>query len=127
MARDVIAILDHLNLQRVAVFGWSDGGMTGLNLAMNYTDRIDRLFVYGGQIHYNQTHFPGKDDPIVNSKSGTLESNFENGGVTPPSSDEGAEEQKRLRKRQEGGEEFWCESISPMPERCVDMYAGVLA
>ena len=124
MARDVLALLDHLSIPRVAIFGWSDGGMTGLNVAMNYTDRVDRLFVYGAQIHYNQTHFPGRQDPIVNSGSGTLESGFANGGVTLPREEE---EREGLRKRQEGGEEFWCESISPFPERCADMYAGVLA
>lgn len=124
MARDAIAILDHLGIERVAVFGWSDGGITGLNLAMNYTDRIDRLFAYGAQIHYNQTDFPGRDDAIINSKTGTLESSFDNGGVTLA---EEKEQQRKLSKRNEGGDEFWCESISPMPERCDDMYAGVLA
>lgn len=118
MARDVIAILDHLEISKVAVVGWSDGAMTGLNLAMNYTDRIDRVFAYGAQAHFNQS-FPGKNDPIINSATGTLHSNFETNGTT-------VAEQKVL-KRQEGGEEFWCESISPFPNRCVDMYAGVLA
>ena len=125
MARDAIAVLDHLNISRVAVFGWSDGGMTGLNLAMNSTDRIDRVFAYGAQIHYNQTDFPGRDNPIVDSESGTLESSFDNGGVTQPAV--GEKQQRKLSKRQESGEEFWCESISPMPERCAEMYAGVAA
>jgi len=47
MAEDVIGLLDALKMQRVSVVGWSDGGVIGLDLALNYPDRLDRLFAFG--------------------------------------------------------------------------------
>jgi pimeloyl-ACP methyl ester carboxylesterase len=47
MADDVIALLDHLGIERAAVVGWSDGGATGLDLAIRHPDRLTRLFVLG--------------------------------------------------------------------------------
>ncbi|KAF9047101.1 alpha/beta-hydrolase [Hymenopellis radicata] len=55
IARDTIALLDHLDLPKVAVVGWSDGAITGLNMAMNYTDRIDRVFAHAANAHHNQS------------------------------------------------------------------------
>jgi 3-oxoadipate enol-lactonase len=43
LARDALALLDELGLERVAFCGCSLGGMTGLWLAINAADRIDRL------------------------------------------------------------------------------------
>ena len=42
-ARDALALLDELGLERVALCGCSLGGMTGLWLAINAPERIDRL------------------------------------------------------------------------------------
>lgn len=47
MAEDVIGLLDALKMQRVSVVGWSDGGIIGLDLALNHPDRLDRLFAFG--------------------------------------------------------------------------------
>ncbi|CAF4271393.1 unnamed protein product [Rotaria sp. Silwood2] len=47
MTSDVIALLDYLNIERVHVVGWSDGGIIGLNLAMNYQNRLISLFAFG--------------------------------------------------------------------------------
>jgi pimeloyl-ACP methyl ester carboxylesterase len=47
MAEDMIALLDHLRVQRVDVMGWSDGGDIGLDLAINHPDRIDHLVTFG--------------------------------------------------------------------------------
>jgi pimeloyl-ACP methyl ester carboxylesterase len=43
MADDMVRLLDHLQLDRVDVVGWSDGGIIGLDLAMRYPERIRRL------------------------------------------------------------------------------------
>jgi pimeloyl-ACP methyl ester carboxylesterase len=45
---DLISIFDRLNIPKVAVIGWSDGGIVGLDIAMNFTSRLDRLFSFGG-------------------------------------------------------------------------------
>lgn len=46
MADDVIAILDHLKIGRAAIVGWSDGAITGLELAMRFPARVTRLFAF---------------------------------------------------------------------------------
>ncbi len=47
MAEDVIALMDSLGVRRADVMGWSDGGIVGLDLAMNHPDRIDHLVAFG--------------------------------------------------------------------------------
>lgn len=47
MATDVVAVLDHLNIARASVVGWSDGGEVALKLGINFPERVNRLFVFG--------------------------------------------------------------------------------
>ena len=47
MADDVIGLLDALKIARVNVVGWSDGGIIGLDLALNHPDRLAGLFAFG--------------------------------------------------------------------------------
>ena len=47
MATDVIAVLDHLNIERASVVGWSDGGEVALKLGIKFPERVNRLFVFG--------------------------------------------------------------------------------
>jgi pimeloyl-ACP methyl ester carboxylesterase len=47
MAGDVLAVLDHLKLERAALVGWSDGGEIALKLAIDHPDRVAKLFVFG--------------------------------------------------------------------------------
>lgn len=47
MAEDVVALLDHLHVRRFDVMGWSDGGIVGLDLAMNHPDRVKHLVTFG--------------------------------------------------------------------------------
>jgi pimeloyl-ACP methyl ester carboxylesterase len=47
LASDVLAFLDYLKLPQVDLVGWSDGGIIGLDLAMQHPDRLHRLAVYG--------------------------------------------------------------------------------
>jgi pimeloyl-ACP methyl ester carboxylesterase len=46
MASDVVGLLDHLGIPKVAIVGWSDGAIIGLSLAMNHPDRVARLFAF---------------------------------------------------------------------------------
>jgi len=50
-ADDAAALLDFLNVGTVAVAGWSDGGVTGLELAMKRPDRVSRLFAFGANMN----------------------------------------------------------------------------
>jgi len=47
MAKDVIGLMDYLKIDKASIVGWSDGGIIGLDIAMNYPDRLNRLFAYG--------------------------------------------------------------------------------
>jgi 3-oxoadipate enol-lactonase len=43
LAADVVAVWDALGIKRSSVLGLSLGGMTGIGLALNYPDRVERL------------------------------------------------------------------------------------
>lgn len=44
MASDYLALLDFLKVDKVALVGWSDGGIIGLDIAMKHPERLTRLF-----------------------------------------------------------------------------------
>jgi pimeloyl-ACP methyl ester carboxylesterase len=47
MMDDVVALLDHLQISRAAIVGWSDGAIIGLDMAMRHPDRVSRVFAFG--------------------------------------------------------------------------------
>ncbi|MBO4226334.1 alpha/beta fold hydrolase [Bradyrhizobium neotropicale] len=47
MTDDVVALLDHLQIPRAAIIGWSDGAIIGLDMAMRHPDRVSRVFAFG--------------------------------------------------------------------------------
>src|SRR5438093_4168471 len=47
MAEDVIALMNALGVKRFDVMGWSDGGVTGIDLAIHHPDRLRRLVTFG--------------------------------------------------------------------------------
>src|SRR5262249_45114050 len=46
MASDVVALLDHLGIEKVALIGWSDGAIIGLDIAMHHPERLSKLFAF---------------------------------------------------------------------------------
>ncbi|MDR7256386.1 pimeloyl-ACP methyl ester carboxylesterase [Sphingomonas sp. BE270] len=46
-ASDTLAVLDTVGAHKASVVGLSDGGITGLILAIEHPERVDRLFVWG--------------------------------------------------------------------------------
>lgn len=47
MADDVVGLLDHLGVRHVDLVGWSDGGCTEFDLALNHPERLAGLFAFG--------------------------------------------------------------------------------
>jgi pimeloyl-ACP methyl ester carboxylesterase len=46
MANDVLAVMDHLNLDKVSLVGWSDGACTALILADLHPERVAGVFFF---------------------------------------------------------------------------------
>ena len=46
MADDYLALLDYLKIGKVALVGWSDGGIIGLDIAIRHPERLSRLFAF---------------------------------------------------------------------------------
>src|SRR5262249_19007649 len=46
-AEDAVALLDALAIPSAAIVGWSDGAVTGLQLALTRQQRVAKLFAFG--------------------------------------------------------------------------------
>jgi pimeloyl-ACP methyl ester carboxylesterase len=55
MAADVLELLDLLRIRQVSLVGWSDGGIIGLDLAINHPERLHRLFAFGANADLSGT------------------------------------------------------------------------
>ena len=47
MANDVLGLMDHLGIDKASIVGWSDGGIIGLEIAINHPDRLNKVVAYG--------------------------------------------------------------------------------
>lgn len=115
--RDAIALLDHLGIHKVAVVGWSDGAITGLDLAMNYSSRIEKVFAHGANIQANMS-IPGVNDPIINSESGGLGSDETTNGTTYSING-------NFTRRATMEDPYACDKISPTPHKCAAMEEAI--
>ena len=50
MASDYLALLDYLKIPKVDLVGWSDGGIIGIDIALNHPERLDRLFAQAANV-----------------------------------------------------------------------------
>jgi len=46
MASDVVGLLDHLEIKKAVIVGWSDGAIIGLDIAMKHPERVSKLFAF---------------------------------------------------------------------------------
>lgn len=63
MAGDGVALLDHLNLERAHIFGYSMGARISAQLAITYPDRVGSLIL--GGLGYGMVDGVGDWDPIA--------------------------------------------------------------
>lgn len=47
MAADVLALMDQLGIDKADLVGWSDGGIIGLDMAINHPERLNKVVAYG--------------------------------------------------------------------------------
>jgi pimeloyl-ACP methyl ester carboxylesterase len=52
-ASDLSILMDSLRIQNVSIVGWSDGGITGLVMAMKHSSKVNKLFTFGA--NYNKS------------------------------------------------------------------------
>jgi pimeloyl-ACP methyl ester carboxylesterase len=65
MAGDTLKLLDLLHVRQVSLVGWSDGGIIGLDLAINHPDRLRRLFAFGANADPSGVYENAADAPLV--------------------------------------------------------------
>ncbi len=44
MSSDYVALLDYLKIDKTALVGWSDGGIIGIDIAMNHPEKLTKVF-----------------------------------------------------------------------------------
>jgi pimeloyl-ACP methyl ester carboxylesterase len=65
MANDVLKLLDLLHARQVSLVGWSDGGIIGLDLAINHPERLHRLFTFGANADSSGVYENAEKAPLV--------------------------------------------------------------
>lgn len=64
MREDVIGVLDHFGIPKATIVGWSDGGIIGLNMALNTPSRLERYFGYGTSFEVENVSEKGSNAPV---------------------------------------------------------------
>ena len=59
-AQDMVALLDALHVPAAHIVGWSDGGNTGLSLALHYPARVKSLVTMGANLYADTTAIDGR-------------------------------------------------------------------
>lgn len=82
-AQDVAALLDTLSIPTCAVVGWSDGGVTGLELAMARPERVTKLFAIGANVSPDGLIAGGGHTPTFSTYLAGCRSNYARLSPTP--------------------------------------------
>jgi pimeloyl-ACP methyl ester carboxylesterase len=79
LASDVLALLDHLELERASLFGFSMGGGVAVRLALDQPGRVAKLVLGGmGDSALNELHDPREIGELVSAFSSPTESTSAN-------------------------------------------------
>jgi pimeloyl-ACP methyl ester carboxylesterase len=82
MASDVLAVMDTLQIPKAALVGWSDGGIIGLDIAINHPGRLTKLFAFGANSDTSGIKDVDKD-PLFNDYLGRCEKEYQKLSATP--------------------------------------------
>lgn len=77
--------MDHLRIKRADFLGWSDGGITGLDLAMRYPERVRRVVAFGANPNTRGTHADAGEKPAF--KAFLERAQHEYGALSPTPGD----------------------------------------
>jgi pimeloyl-ACP methyl ester carboxylesterase len=83
MAADFLALLDVLKIDKVDLVGWSDGGIIGLDIAMNHPERLDRLFAHAANITVDGVDPSVAEDAVFGAYIGMMGGDYAKMSPTP--------------------------------------------
>ncbi|MGC1386630.1 MAG: alpha/beta hydrolase [Steroidobacteraceae bacterium] len=83
MAEDVIGLLNVLGIARIKVVGWSDGGIIGLDLALNHPDRLAGLFAFGASADVSAANEGFDKSPVFAAYLGRVPGEYRSLSPTP--------------------------------------------
>jgi pimeloyl-ACP methyl ester carboxylesterase len=83
MAEDVVGLLDALKIQRVSVVGWSDGGITGIDIALNHPSRLASLFAFGANSAVLGATEDGDKNPVFVAYTARVRDEYRSLSPTP--------------------------------------------
>lgn len=72
IASDVNAVLDHLKIDSVYIWGQSDGGIIGLLMAINYPKKVKKLLASGANLRPDTTALDPALLPIIDKMWATV-------------------------------------------------------
>ncbi|MDH0746053.1 alpha/beta hydrolase [Pseudomonas sp. GD03842] len=62
-ADDAVALMNLLHIDKAHIIGWSDGGITGLDMAMRYPDRVGKVVAFGANVDTKGTYSDADKKP----------------------------------------------------------------
>lgn len=65
MMEDLNKLLENLDIQQADIFGWSDGGILGLLLAIHHPDKINRLAIMGANLRPDESAIHSWVQPLL--------------------------------------------------------------
>ena len=96
MVSDVLALLDHLKLEKVDLVGWSDGGIIGIDIAIHHPERLNRLFVFGANTNLSGVIADGDKSPVFRAYLRRTRNEYEQLSKTPSQYDALMEQMGRM-------------------------------
>lgn len=83
MAKDVVRVLDHLEVEKASFVGWSDGGEIALKLAIHHPKRVDKIFVVGSNYDAKGSKKPSKPAATFIAYNAKCRADYEKLSKTP--------------------------------------------
>ena len=82
-AEDVVGLMDELRIPSAGIVGWSDGAVTGLQLAITHPERVTKLFAFGASTSRDGTKRGGSRSPVFRSYFERCKSEYPGAVATP--------------------------------------------
>ncbi|MEJ0097894.1 MAG: alpha/beta hydrolase [Bauldia sp.] len=82
MSSDVLAALDYLKIPKVALVGWSDGAIIGLDIAIHHPERLSKLYAFAANSDPTGVADISKSD-VFNAYIARGEKEYEKLSATP--------------------------------------------